>query len=131
MTNVSNLSREIAQEIMALTGCQLSVDDYLKIREKAEIEVSQGLFKVDSTPIIMQPVPQMQVQVQPQMPANQVEQIVEPSNATPKTEVRPALVPTEETPKVVRPAATKTKKPVNNAPAKEKEDPFFAMCNKV
>lgn len=127
MTNVSNLSREIAQEIMELTGCQLSVDDYLKIREKAEIEVSKGLFKVESTPVFIQTQSQIQPVAQ-QVVVQQAPVTASVPVSAPIQESTPA--PIVEKSKPVQNVRPIQKKQVNHA-SEEEEDPFFAMCDKL
>lgn len=48
MTNVTNLSREIAAEIQSITGRNITVDDYLRIRERAGFEIENGLYSNDT-----------------------------------------------------------------------------------
>ncbi len=48
MTNVTNLSREIAAEIQNITGRNITVDDYLRIRERAGFEIENGLYSNDT-----------------------------------------------------------------------------------
>ncbi len=109
MTKVSDLSREIAAEIKEITGRSISVDDYLKIREKAVIEIENGLYERE-----------LQVNLPKVEPI--VTNVAEPSK------------PIE--PKIIKPNPVPKPKSVNDEPDWKEldttsEDPFFAMCNKL
>ena len=127
MNKVSILSREIVNEIQALTNSCVTVDDYLKIRNQAALEIQNGMFN-ETNIVVSNPVPSQTVQEKVSVPVmNQAnQQVVNQPNVT------------DSKLNFVKKAAHKNQTviPIQTQVANEEytidnSDPFFAMCNKI
>ena len=107
MTNVTNLSREIAAEIQSITGRNITVDDYLRIRERAGFEIENGLYSNDTF---------------------KNEKVITYEPEPIKRDLK--RVPTNESQHENTKEVPQNMEQEDWFKEEESDDPFFAMCNK-
>lgn len=135
MTRVSDLSREIASEIMAITGRNISVEDYLRIRDKAVFEVENGLYEATTiTSSTMESIysPTSNANSIQEQSVSQNKEFDLASTSVPASDLTPAATIVSEKKLYTKPKGTKKITSFNVTPTdSEEDDPFFAMCDKL